>query len=98
MSRRAGECFFGVHFSSPAAHFPPSAPPVSRNRIAPLVVALRNGPVGDIDDQEEADVNKKRVALWAVRSPRARRLAVKGLKNRRVRGLAWAVMKRRVTG
>ena len=42
-------------------------------------------------------MNKKRVALWAVRSPRTRRLAVKGLKNRRVRGIAWGVLKRRVT-
>jgi hypothetical protein len=39
-------------------------------------------------------MNKKRIALWAVRSPRARRLAIKGLKNRRVRSLAWAAAKR----
>ncbi len=43
-------------------------------------------------------MDKRRVALWAARNPTARRLVVRGLKNRRVRGLAWAVMKRRVTG
>ena len=58
---------------------------------------MRNGPAGDINSLEEADVDKKRIALWAVRSPRARRLAVKGLKNRRFRGLVWGLLKRRVT-
>lgn len=41
-------------------------------------------------------MSKKRIAMWVARSPRARRLAVKGLKNRRFRGLAWAVLKRRI--
>jgi hypothetical protein len=41
-------------------------------------------------------VNKSKVALWALRNPRARGLIIKGLKNRRVRGLAWAVAKRRI--
>ena len=86
-----------VGFFSPAARRPPSAPPVSRNSIALWTVPLRNGPVGTIDSEEEADVDKKRIALWAVRSPRVRKLAVKGLKNRRVRGMAWGVLKRRVT-
>ena len=62
------------------------------------MVAPDNGPIGASDDREEAGVNKKkRAALRAVRSPRARRLAAKGLKNRRVRGLAWTWLKQRVT-
>ena len=41
-------------------------------------------------------MDKKKMALWALRKPRARRLIVKGLKNRRIRGLAWAAAKRAV--
>jgi hypothetical protein len=39
-------------------------------------------------------MDKKKLALWALRNPRARRLIVRGLKNRRVRGMAWAAAKR----
>jgi hypothetical protein len=39
-------------------------------------------------------VNKKRIALWAAHNPRARKLIIRGLKNRRVRGMAWAAAKR----
>ncbi|HEV3476643.1 MAG TPA: hypothetical protein VG127_04090 [Rubrobacteraceae bacterium] len=39
-------------------------------------------------------MNKKRIALWAARNPRARKLIIRGLKNRRVRGMAWAAAKR----
>lgn len=39
-------------------------------------------------------MNKTKIALWALRNPRARGLVIKGLKNRRVRGLAWSVAKR----
>lgn len=38
---------------------------------------------------------KKKVALWALRNRRARGLVVRGLKSRRLRGLAWTVAKRR---
>jgi hypothetical protein len=41
-------------------------------------------------------VNKLNLALWALRNPRARGLIIRGLKNRRVRGLAWAAAKRRI--
>jgi hypothetical protein len=41
-------------------------------------------------------MNKVNIALWALRNPRTRGLIIKGLKNRRVRGLAWAVTKRRI--
>lgn len=46
--------------------------------------------------EEARIVNKRKMALWAMRNPRARGLIIKGLKNRRVRGLAWAVAKRRI--
>ena len=36
------------------------------------------------------------MALWALRNPWVRRLTVRGLKNRRVRGMAWAAAKRGV--
>jgi hypothetical protein len=39
-------------------------------------------------------VNKKRIALWAARNPRTRKLIIRGLKNWRVRGIAWAAAKR----
>jgi hypothetical protein len=39
-------------------------------------------------------MNKTKIALWALRNPRARGLVIKGLKNRRVRALAWAAAKR----
>jgi len=39
-------------------------------------------------------MNKTKIALWALRNPRARGLVIKGLKNRRVRGLAWSVARR----
>ncbi len=42
-------------------------------------------------------MDKRRVALWAVRNPTARRLVMRGLKNRRVRGLAWGMLKRQIT-
>ena len=41
-------------------------------------------------------MNKVNIALWALRNPRTRGLIIKGLKNRRIRGLAWAVAKRRI--
>jgi len=41
-------------------------------------------------------MNKVNIALWALRNPRTRGLIIKGLKNRRVRRLAWAVTKRRI--
>lgn len=41
-------------------------------------------------------MNKVNMALWALRNPRTRGLIIKGLKNRRVRGLVWAVTKRRI--
>ena len=41
-------------------------------------------------------MNKANTALWALRNSRTRGLIIKGLKNRRVRGLAWAVAKRRI--
>ena len=41
--------------------------------------------------EEATVVNKRKVALWALRNPRARGLIMKGLKNRRVRGLACDV-------
>jgi hypothetical protein len=39
-------------------------------------------------------MNKRKAALWALRNPRARALIIKGLKNRRVRRLAWTAAKR----
>jgi hypothetical protein len=39
-------------------------------------------------------VDKKRIALWAARNPRARKLIIRGLKNRRVRGMVWTAAKR----
>jgi len=39
---------------------------------------------------------KTKIALWVLRNPRARGLVMKGLKSRRVRGLALAAAKRRL--
>ena len=39
-------------------------------------------------------MNKTKIALRVLRNPRSRGLIIKGLKNRRVRGLAWTVAKR----
>jgi hypothetical protein len=39
-------------------------------------------------------VDKQRIAVWAARNPRARRLIIRGLKNRRIRGMVWAAAKR----
>ena len=36
-------------------------------------------------------MNKTKIALRVLRNSRARALIIKGLKNRRVRGLAWTV-------
>ena len=41
-------------------------------------------------------VNKAKIVLWALSNSRTRSLIIKGLKNRRVRGLALAVAKRRI--
>lgn len=41
-------------------------------------------------------MNKTKIALWALRNPRARGLIIRGLQNRRVRGVALAVAKRRI--
>ena len=48
------------------------------------------------DGGKEANktVDKKRIALWTARNPRARGLIIRGLKNRRVRGMVWAAAKR----
>ena len=46
--------------------------------------------------EEEAVLKKRKIALWAVRSPRVRRLAVRGLRSPRVRRLLWAGVKRGV--
>ena len=39
-------------------------------------------------------MNKSKIAFWALRNRRARGLIVRGLKNRRVRRLAWAAARR----
>ncbi len=45
---------------------------------------------------EARTMNKRKMALWALRNPRARRLIARGVKSRRVRGMAWAAAKRAV--
>lgn len=41
-------------------------------------------------------MKKTKIALWALRNPRARGLVIKGLKNRRVRSVAWTLAKKRI--
>lgn len=41
-------------------------------------------------------INKAKIALWALRNSLTRGLILKALKNRRVRRLAWAIVKRRI--
>jgi hypothetical protein len=40
--------------------------------------------------------NKAKIAIWALSNSRTRGLIIKGLKNRRMRGFALAVAKRRI--
>jgi hypothetical protein len=48
------------------------------------------------EKEAEKTVDKKRIALWAARNPRARKLIIRGLKSRRVRGMVWTAAKRGV--
>lgn len=41
-------------------------------------------------------MSKKKIALWVLRNRRARGLLVLGLKNRRLRGIALSVARRRL--
>jgi hypothetical protein len=44
--------------------------------------------------KEKTAMSKTKIVLWALRNPWVRGLIIKGLKNRKVRGLAWTVAKR----
>ncbi len=46
------------------------------------------------EKEAQKKVDKKWIALWAARNPRARKLIIRGLKNRRVRGMVWTAAKR----
>jgi hypothetical protein len=50
----------------------------------------------DWSGKEQETLMKTKLALWVLRHPRARGLVIKGLKSRRVRGLALAAARRRL--
>jgi hypothetical protein len=70
--------------------------PGDHDAVGLLIAATTPPGRGRTKREEEAVLKKRKIALWAVRSPRVRRLAVRSLRSPRLRGLLRAGVKRDV--